>query len=167
MQQSDNFEVRTSYIRMFPSESSGDEYRIHTVEERSCAPIEVQMMVNGQMLDMEIAAVSVISDKTRREFFPTEKLHKSKVMLKTYTDEPMKVMGVQKAKLALIVVDGSGPNLFGRNWMKYIRLDWAKISPVRIQPSSRHSVLIEQFGSLFREGLGKIELRCMYRPRQL
>ncbi len=75
------------------------------------------MMVNGQML------VAAVSDKTRREFFPAEK---SKVMLKTYTDEPMKVMGVlrvqarygnQKAKLALIVVDGSGPNLFGRNYL--------------------------------------------------
>ncbi len=55
------------------------------------------MVVNGHTLTMELdagAAVSVISDKMRREFFPTEKLDKSTVMLKMYTDEPMKVMGV-------------------------------------------------------------------------
>ena len=39
--------------------------------------------------------------------------------------------GSQEAKLVLVVVGGSGPSLFGQNWMKYIRLDWAKIPAVR------------------------------------
>ncbi len=67
------------------SDSSGEEYRIHKVEDHSFAPIEVQIVVNGHTLTMELdtgAAVSVISDKTRREFSPSEKLHKSTVMLK-------------------------------------------------------------------------------------
>ncbi len=29
----------------------------------------------------------------------------------------------QTARLALIVVSGSGPNLFGCNWMKHVCLD--------------------------------------------
>ena len=39
--------------------------------------------------------------------------------------------GSQEAKLVLVVVGGSGPNLFVRNWLKYIGLDWAKIAAVR------------------------------------
>lgn len=78
-QQSDNFEVPTSFIRTVrPSRVD----RIHTVEECSCAPIEVQMMVNGQMLDMEI---DTGADKTRREFLRVQARY-----------------GNQKAKLALI-----------------------------------------------------------------
>ncbi len=55
-----------------------------------------------------------IGDFGQDETVPTEKLHKSKVMLKTYTDEPGMVGEV-------------GTNcggLFGRNW---IRLDWATL----------------------------------------
>ncbi len=62
------------------SDSSGEGYRVHKVEDHSFSPIEMQMVVNRHTLTMELAtgaAVSVISDKMRREFFPTEKLHKS------------------------------------------------------------------------------------------
>ena len=35
--------------------------------------------------------------------------------------------GDQAAKLALVVVTGNGPSLFGRNWLKYLRSEIAAI----------------------------------------
>ena len=40
--------------------------------------------------------------------------------------------GDQTQKLVLVVVSGNGPSLLGRNWLKYIGLDWSNILAVRI-----------------------------------
>ena len=67
------------------------------------------------------------------------KLHKSKILLKTYTGEHIPVQGElrvhvrygeQCASLVLLVVAGDGPTLLGRNWLKYIQLDWKAIHAV-------------------------------------
>ena len=45
----------------------------------------------------------------------------------------MKVQyGDQTQKLKLVVVAGDGPTLLGRNWLKYIRLNWNSIFAVRV-----------------------------------
>ena len=71
------------------------------------------------------AALSIISEKTRNTFFPREKLRPSDLVLKTYTNELLNVVGTlnvrvqfedQSKKLALVVI-GNGPSLFGRNWL--------------------------------------------------
>jgi len=105
-------------------------------------PIEVTVDVEGKSLTMELdtgVAVSIISDATRRRMFPDVKLCKSKIVLKTYTDQTMKVVGqinvhvkygTQSAPLVLVVVTGNGPSLFGRNWLEYIQLDWKQIATV-------------------------------------
>ena len=58
----------------------------------------------------------------------------SNIILKTYTEEPIRLMGNlhvrvqygdQVAKLALVVVAGEGPSLFGRNWLKCLKLNWS------------------------------------------
>ena len=83
------------------------------------------------------AAISIISEATRKAKF---KLRKSNILLKTYTDEAMMVTGQinvcvnygeQVARLVLVVVAGSGPSLFGRNWLKYLQLDWKCIATVK------------------------------------
>ena len=35
--------------------------------------------------------------------------------------------------LVLIVVNGDGPTLFGRNWLKHIRLNWKQIASVSLE----------------------------------
>ena len=71
------------------------------------------------------AEVSIISEKTREEIFPEEKLQPLDIKLKTYTNEPMKVTGIlnvkvqyedQFKKLVLMVTAGNGPSLLGQNW---------------------------------------------------
>ena len=150
------------------AESSGDEYHLHKLGERSSDPIEVQVMANGKEMTMELdtgAAVSIISDCTRKALFPHQKVHKSSLILKTYTEEPMKVLGnlhvrvqyeSQEAKLVLVVVEGNGPSLFGRNWLKYLRLNWSNIAVVRSTKLKLHT-LLHLHESLFKDELGTIE----------
>ena len=71
--------------------------------------------------------ISQIDDEdcffTRLRLFPDLKVHESKVILRTYTDEPIEIVGQLNVKvqyggqtrvLVLVVVAGDGPSLFGR-----------------------------------------------------
>ena len=149
--------------------SSGEGYHLHKLHDRSSNPINVPVLVNGRQLEMELdtgAAVSIISDETRKTLFADQKLRKSTLVLKTYTEEPMQVVGqlnvrvkygVQEAKLVLVVVGGNGPSLFGRNWLKYLRLDWRNIAVVRAVQQKSLSMLLKQHQQLFTDELGKVE----------
>ena len=75
------------------------------------------------------AALSVIAETTRLAVFPEAILRPSKLLLKTYTDRRMEIIGTlnvqvryceQEQKLVLVVVAGDGPSLLGRNWLKYM-----------------------------------------------
>ena len=92
--------------------------------EPSSNPIEIQIKINDQSRTMEVgmgAAVSIISNSTRKKLFPHLKLQLSKLILKTYTDEQMQLVGQlnvyvqygqQRKPLELVVVSGDGLSLF-------------------------------------------------------
>ncbi len=110
-----------------PEDASSDEYELHHIGKCSTEPVQVQMMVNGKRLDMELdtgAALTLISESKRKAIFPKEKLRPANLVLKTYTNEPIEVMGTlnvrvqyegQLKKLVLVVIAGNGPSLLGRN----------------------------------------------------
>ena len=114
------------------TDSDGDEHYLFKLRESSSHPMEVTVTVEEKPLVMEVdtgATVSIISEATQTKLFSHLKLHKSKVVLKTYTDESIQIKGQlnvhinykgQTSPLKLVVVDWAGPNLFGRNWLKYI-----------------------------------------------
>ena len=130
-------------------------------------PIEVTVHVEGKPLTMELdtgAAVFIISEETRRKILPQVKLRKSKIILKTYTDQTMEVVGqlnvhvkygTQTAPLILVVMTGNGPSLFGRNWLTHIQLDWKRIATVEAVPHGLTSLLTKH-DSLFKEELGTV-----------
>ena len=79
------------------------------------------------------AGVSVISKETYKKHFIGTPLMPSNTRLSAYTGHPLKVHGQliahlkyqdQSADVPLIVVEGSGLSLFGRDWLSRIRLDW-------------------------------------------
>ena len=107
--------------------------------------MNVQLQINGTPLSMEIdtgAAVSIISEQTQRNLFPDVTLQHSRIKLRTYTGEPMPVLGEMTVDvtyrqnhytLALFVVEGNGPSLFGRSWLQHICLDWKSLGVVTVQ----------------------------------
>ncbi len=109
----------------------------------------MEVKIEDVPISMELdtgAAVSIISEATRKAKFPKLMLYKSKVALKTYTDQPLHVTGQlrthvkygnQTQPLVLIVVAENRPSLFGRNLLKYLRLDstiWHDIAMVKNAP---------------------------------
>ena len=108
---------------------------------RNSNPITVDVTVPGKTIEMEVdtgAAVSFVTEQQQQELFPTEVLCHSNVTcvtLRTYTVDWLPVVGEihvhvqysdQTSDLPLLVVQGVGPALLGRDWLQHICLDWAR-----------------------------------------
>ena len=150
-------------------DSRSGEFELHFMGKSSTEPVQVQMMVNGKRLDMEVdtgAALSLISESTRKAIFPKEKLRPAKLSLKTYTNEPIEVTGTlnvrvqyegQLKKLVLLVIAGDGPSLLGRNWLNHVVLNWKRVFAVRTLRLESLNKVLQRHKSLFSEGLGTIK----------
>ena len=57
----------------------------------------------------------------------------------------------QRVTLPLVVVEGSGPMLFGRNWLNALQLNWSKIHHTQA-PSVQE--ILAQYSEVFEKGLG-------------
>ena len=60
----------------------------------------------------------------------------------------------QVAQLPLIVVEGNGPSLLGRDWLKCITLNWHEICHVS---STSVQAVLDKYQCMFQEGLGKLQ----------
>ena len=151
--------------------STTDEFQLYTIGAKSATcPITVDVQINGKQLPMEVdtgAALSIISERTWKKNFPGITLKKADVVLKTYTNERMTVMGellVQVAykqqceHLPIVVVAGDGPSLLGRNWLKHIRLDWNSICTVARADAEEGSLksLLREHEEVFKDELGTV-----------
>ena len=102
--------------------------------------IQEDISLNGVLVTMEVdtsAAVSVMSRQQQEELFPEAELQPSRISLCTYTAESVLVLGVllvqvtygtQVKDLSLLIVQGGGPALLGRDWLGHIKLDWPVIA---------------------------------------
>ena len=135
------------------------------------APIQVEMAINGANLLMEVdtgAALTLISATTYQKLWPqpnTPKLHKVSVSLRTYTGEQLKILGRcmvtveyggQVADLGLVVVEGHGPSLLGRDWLEKIRLNWGTLHSINHSTKSLEDAL-SAHKALFRDELGTVK----------
>lgn len=153
-------------------------------------PISFELVIEGHKINMELdtgAAVSVISEENYLRLFPNASLKCSNVVLRTYTGEVLKPLGIvdvnveyknQCCKLPLHVIRDQGPSLIGRDWLHRIRLDWS--SAYRLDDLTRKSdstslkavkELCIKYSDLFKEELGqikgevaKLRLKEDYRP---
>ena len=140
-------------------------FTIRTVQSNRTEEIMVRLLINGVPVPMELdtgASVSLVSEKTWRKQLQEVPLQHSDTTLRTYTGEGIKVLGQvmvqieygnQEAKLPLLVVPGSGPSLFGRNWLKSIRLNWPDIKKVSLELDT----LLSKYTDLFKEELGTVQ----------
>ena len=103
-------------------------------------------------------------------------------MLKTYTGERVRPTGAldvtvecneQKVQAQLLVVDTCGPPLFGRDWLKLIRIDWPRVfrvekvkreeePPIKqaenLTPATKVKLeaLLDKYADIFGEDRGKL-----------
>ena len=71
----------------------------------SSEPIMASIWLNAKKLQMEVdtgAVFSIISEATRQAVFLNQTLHPSDLVLKTYTDERMKVKGTLNMRVIAI-----------------------------------------------------------------
>ncbi len=134
----------TKYIQEFDTDrhtnnNKTEDLALFSVGAKGRELIRVEMVIENTPLVMEIDTGAVVSILSLQEFqsrFPYVPLRHSDVVLKTYTAETMTVVGVASVKvcykdqrhtLDLIVVEGNGPALLGRDWLNQITLNWHDI----------------------------------------
>ena len=115
------------------------------------------------------ASLSLISKNTYHSLWPkgtAPALHTTSTRLKSYTGDVTNIKGTiyvnvvyQEEKvenLPLVVVEGRGPSLLGRNWLKHFHLDWSQLNNVQEDNDTKIQELIDRHPDLFKEGLGKV-----------
>ena len=109
------------------------------------------------------ASVSLMAEDTFKSHLPHIQLEPSSAKLVTYSQEKLHTRGQvslnvaysdQEASVPLVLVSGSGPSLFGRNWLSEIRLDWGSIN--LIQDRTLDEVL-EEYSDIFKSELGTLK----------
>lgn len=138
----------------------------------SCKPLQTTVVVSGTLVKMEIdtgASVSIISEErfnSIREGKSLLELKPSTVRLQTYTGESIPILGStqavveyseQTASLPLIVTQGNGPTLIGRDWLMTLRLDWQTIFRTETQTSHTLREVLAQNSEVFKPGLGTLQ----------
>jgi hypothetical protein len=148
-------------------EMEDEGYRMFSIGDHNSA-YKIDICLDGNSVEMEIdtgAAVSIISKQTFEKFFKGRPLDEHQAKLRTYTGEPVPVLGSltvkvqyhdQSACLPLFVVDGVGPNLLGRSWLKQLKLDWSEVHHVTMLPGVC-SKFEAKYPGLWKSELGEIK----------
>ena len=110
-------------------EQEEDSYTMFTTRDNSTELIVITRLLNDVSTDMEFdtgASLSVINKTT---YSKMSRGDSPEVKLKTYTGESIPVIGTikvhtkQEEVLPVLVVEGTGPNLMGRDWLCKIKVD--------------------------------------------
>ncbi|XP_072171469.1 uncharacterized protein [Diadema setosum] len=138
-------EVQTQFLAEISAEQSTPprdnmeelEYFMHKAQAspKKEAPMLLELGISHNNTVMEIdtgATLSIVSEATYRAWKHQPQLSQSDVVLRTYTGDKIPVVGACKVnvrhdaqvlELPLLVVEGDGPNLLGRNWLARLKLD--------------------------------------------
>ena len=108
------------------------------------------------------ASLSLINETMFKKLFTSgQRPNPTNVRLRTYTGDEVQVIGsvdievdYESQTSTLLVVKGNGPNLFGRNWMKTIRLNWKQINTVIARHPHSLEAVLQRHPAVFSEKLG-------------
>ena len=147
-------------------EGTSQTYTLFHVKSGPNPPMTVTLVIDDVEMEMEVdtgASLSLIPASKFEKCWPGKALRPSSTKLRTYTGELLDIKGEidvtveygQKSyNLALIVVNAAGPSLFGRDWLRQIKLDWAQIHAVRAVDVND---LLHRHETVFREELGCLQ----------
>ncbi|XP_061190068.1 uncharacterized protein K02A2.6-like [Saccostrea echinata] len=143
-------------------------YTVHTGKRNE---IMVDVSIDGKNVNMELdtgSAVSVIPEKVFTELFPRRKLEDTSVTLMTYSGEKLKPLGVvrvdvlyrdQREKLEMYVVSEGKAILFGREWLRKIKLDWNSLNNVTLdinELSQKLEKILDKHSAVFTMETGSV-----------
>ena len=152
------------------SEDLDDSQKLHHVEgkRRSQPPYIVSVSLDGRSTQMEVdtgATLSLMSETTYRKLWKVPpKLKPTTECLSTYSGQRLVVLGTlsvkvkyeaQQVVLPILVVQGSGPTLLGRDWLKNIQLNWKELSIHYTRKYRSPDEVLTKNEILFRPELGK------------
>ena len=141
-------EEEVSYASLYEVKSGG-KYGEITVN----ASVENQEMTFA--LDTA-SAVSIIGEDDYRRYFPDFKLREAQINLKSYTGHKVDLLGEinihvkygnQEKQLPLVIAKGLRTPLFGRTWLKAIRIDWESVFAVH---ATSLDLLLHEYQSVFK-----------------
>ena len=147
-------------------ESEREALPLNHVSAKPGPVIKVDLILNGKSVSMEQdtgAPVSLMSWRMLHRLFPEATLQQCDLPMQTYLGEPIAVRGRvqmsvcykrQQLELPLVVVEGSGPCFFGRQWLEKICLDWHSINSVRSQTLEN---VLDRHQELFKSEFGTLE----------
>ena len=129
--------------------------------------IHVSVMLDQKSCKMQLdtgATVSILPKALYDQQFNQWPLHSTKVKLKGYNGVRIPVCGEvhlpvvyeqQELVLPLVVVDGDGPPLLGRNWLEQLKLNWSSI--FHVSKADTLSDVLNRHKNVFNKGLGTIK----------
>ena len=132
-----------------------------------CTPIHVSVMLDQKSCKMQLdtgATVSILPKALYDQQFNQWPLRSTKIKLKAYNGVQIPVCGEvhlpvvyeqQELVLPLIVVDGDGPPLLGRNWLEQLKLNWNSI--FHVSKADTQSDVLNRHKNVFDKGLGTIK----------
>ena len=146
-------------------------YTLFNVTTNVSKPLQVSLRINDADLTMEVdtgVSMSLISSVTFQKLWPAHSspvLMATQTKLHTYTGEQINVLGTisanvqfktQQETLPLLVVDGDGPSLLGRDWLHKIKLDWQELYHTQVTQPSVQTVL-DKYKEVFNNEIGTVK----------
>ena len=157
------------------TEEEEEEYTMFHLTSKEKESCRVELKLNRVHTSMEVdtgTAASIINEETYKRISEGNQvknrpqLETAKVKLRTYTGELVKVVGTlnvivkyekKEVELQTLVVEGCGPNLLGRDWLRVLTLNWKELFKLQLDKNNQESPLgglIDKYSEVFEEGLG-------------
>jgi archaellum component FlaC len=145
---------------------------IYQINSKSNDKFMIKVKVEGRFMPMELdtgAALSIVSYDTFKLLNSSKRIFKTNIQLRTYTGEIIKPRGVafvdvqyrnQSFVGKLYIVNRCLDSIFGREWIREVKLDTADICTLSSSEEKENipglDQLITRYEDIFKEGIGKI-----------
>ena len=138
--------------------------------------------INNVAIDFEIdtgSNLSIIPESIFSKAFPTAKLRTSDKIMRTYTNDVIKTCGMmtctvkihgQRRRLPVYVTKGGNNPLFGRSWIRALKLNWAEVKAIhdastinndvtatRRTADAQINTILKQHAAVFEKGFGQLK----------
>ncbi|XP_054259880.1 uncharacterized protein K02A2.6-like [Macrosteles quadrilineatus] len=155
-------------LRVYLQEEKQEVFKIHN-QSGGNDKFMVKILIEGKPVRMELdtgAAISILPYSTFKSLNINKKIFHTNIELRTYSSEIIKPRGVVFVECTyndqvfvgkLYIVNQNFDAIFGREWIREVKLDWAELKTVSNNTTSTAlEDLLDEFKELFEPGVGLI-----------